>query len=224
MLQDPPVLHVFLAESLIIKAMHERKLYLELLTPSALEIVVAALLSVAILVVSNTTSLTYQLGTPDNRYYFRKLLNEYVGTAFGHLSQAAALGRITNFLIWAGAGAVTYLIIWLAFGSYVGLRNDVVVGTVYMSGSGTGHARYWAELIGRGLTRLGSVLLILLLAAVAVQVWYPLSIVMFRVWINDFTVPVNWVIMAEAFFGWMVVLHLGAVLLRLSMLRTRIFA
>lgn len=207
----------------IINRMHPRRLFLQLLVPSSLELFVNVLVAIAILLLSNITSLTTRIATPNNRLYFKGLFDNYTQAAFGQLGQSAVLARLTNFLIWAGAGAVVYLVVWLAFDSYTILRNDVVVGTTFTTVGRNGHTRYWRELIARGLTRLCAVLLILLLATVVMQVWYPLSILMFGTWVDDFTVGTHWAFMLEAFIGWIVVLHLGMIFLRLSLLRTRVF-
>jgi hypothetical protein len=203
--------------------MHPRRLFTQLLIPSGAELLVGTLVTSAILILSNITSLTALLGTPDSHYTFKGLVGSYTHAAFDQFGQSATLARLTNFLLWAGAGALVYLAVWLVFDSYTMIRNDVVIGTTYTSTYRNTRMRYWAELTVRSVVRVCAVLLILLVTAVAVQIWYPLSILMFGAWVNDFTVGIHWAYMLEAFVGWIIVLHLGTIFMRLSLLRTRVF-
>jgi len=203
--------------------MHPRRLFVQLLIPSGAELFLGVVAASAILILSNITSLAALLGTPDSHFTFKGVVGSYTHAALGQFGQSATLARLTNFLLWAGAGALAYLAVWLVFDSYTMIRNDVVIGTTYTSTYRNTHIRYWAELTVRSIVRVCAVLLILSLTTVVVQIWYPLSILMFGMWVSDFTVGLHWLYMLEAFAGWIVVLHLGTVFLRLSLLRTRIF-
>jgi len=143
--------------------------------------------------------------------------------AFGHIDSVGPLASVTAFLLWAGAGAIVYIIVWLIINAYIALHNDVVIGTTYISSDIHGRGKYWGLLTARGLFRGSAMILILLLTAGVMQVWFPLSIDMFKIWSSDFTASINWLYLSEAFFGWIVVLHVMVILFRLVMLRTRVF-
>jgi hypothetical protein len=202
--------------------MHPRHLFKDLLTPSALGCVLYAVTSVVILLGSNLTPLVYQLTIPDNQYYFSQLFHNYTSAAFSKLDQTQALGQVTTFLLWASVGAAVYIIIWMSLNSYIALRNDVVIGTTYTNFGESGRVKYWLEIIARSAFRLSAIFAILFTASVTIQIWYPISITMFGIWVNDYSIPLNWVLMLEAIAGWVVVLHLLVIFMRLMFLRTRI--
>lgn len=204
--------------------MHPRSIWRELFTPSLMGSFGYTLAAVLILVGSNVTSLVYKLTTPDNQYYFSRLFHDYASATFGKINENQTIGQITLFLVWASVGAAIYVVLWLGINIYVALHNDIVVGTSYTSVAVHGHAAYWAETTGRGLFRVCALLLLFLLVSITTQIWYPLSILMFRIWADNFYLLANWGLLLEAFLGWCVVLHVVVILLRLALLRTRIFA
>jgi hypothetical protein len=203
--------------------MSPHRLLRELLQPSLLGVFLYILASAAILTASTASSIIDQVTLPENRYYFGQLFHQYTGDALSRLDGVETLGRMTIFLVWASAGAAVYIVVWLLINAYIALHNDVVIGTTYTSINTHGHARYWGELTARGLFRGCAMVLILLIASGVMQVWFPLSITMFKVWSGDFIVPINWVYLLEAFVGWILVFHILTILLRLVLLRTRVF-
>jgi len=203
--------------------MHPNRMLRELLEPSIMSGSVYVFVTVAILIASTASSLVDQFTIPDNRYYFGQLIHQYSSDAFGRIDNVGPLASVTAFLVWAGAGAIVYVVVWLFINAYIALHNDVVIGTTYTSSGTHGRAKYWGELAARGLFRGCAMILMLLVVAGVVQVWFPLSIDMFKVWSGDFSVPISWLYVVEAFAGWMIVLHVLVILLRLVFLRTRVF-
>lgn len=203
--------------------MSRRHLWKELLTPSIGGTALYIALSSAVLIGSTFTPLLYHFTTPDNRFYFDELIRQYTSAMVTSFSQSALIGRITVALVWCGVGAAVYVLGWLLVNVYVIARNDIVIGTMFTSVDQRGHTTFWVELTARAAFRLSAIVLILLVAALTVQVWYPVSATMFSVWANGLGSPFGWALAFEAFWGWFILLHTGAVLLRLMLLRTRVW-
>src|SRR5690348_11684607 len=91
----------------------------ELLTPSFLSAALSFLFSTAILIGSNVTPVVYQVTTADNRRYFSLLYRQYVSTALMHLDSTERIGQVTLFLLWAGVGAMAYIVLWLSINTYI---------------------------------------------------------------------------------------------------------
>lgn len=192
--------------------------------PSTMSGLLYVITTAVILIGSNMTAIVYQVSTPDNQYYFGLLVHQYTDAVFSKLNQTELIGQITVFLVWASAGAAAYILVWFILDTYIVIHNDIVIGTTYTSVETHGHARYWIELCRRGLFRASAVLLILLLTSITVQIWYPLSVTMVGIWVTNVHLLPNWGLLLEAVLGWIVVLHIGVVFLRLVLLRTRVFA
>lgn len=194
----------------------------DLVSPSAMSGLLCAIASAAVLLVGNATTIIYQIGTADNQYYFNRLAHQYLNATFSRLNEAQLIGQLTVFLVWAGIGAALYVLLWLGVNSYIALHNEFVIGTTYTTVEAHGRLRYAMELGARGIFRACSIVLILLLAAMAVQVWYPIAATLFGIWVNNVSVLFDWAFLLEALIGWALVLHTFVILLRLVMLRTRV--
>lgn len=181
------------------------------------------LVTITILVVSSAAQIINQITTLDNRYYFDQLVHTYTSILFDSINRSALIGRVTLFLSWAGIGAIVYMLVWFSYNSYLAVRNDIIIGTKYTGFYRQSHTAFWTNLLARSSFRLCATLLLLLLTTIVVQIWYPVSVTIFKLWLNNLASPYDWLLLFEAFWGWFMALHIGVILLRLVLLRLRIF-
>jgi hypothetical protein len=193
-----------------------------LLSPSGMGWLLYTLVSLAILIGSTGTKLMEQLGLHAGLAQIFNLAGSYINSGLAYIDSNQAMGRLVLYIVWAGVGAIIYLLFWMCINVYIVLRNDLVIGTKFTSIQTHGHLKYWLETISRALVQLGAVLLVGLLTVIVAHVWYPVSVALFGAWIHDWSSASYWAALLTAVIGWMLVCHLYVVLARLALLRTRI--
>lgn len=195
-----------------------------LLIPTPNELTIYSLLSVAILAMANLhalLNLQLSAGTSDS---IGSIFHYYSTNVFGHIDQIEAIGRLTNVLIWAGVGAVAYIIVWGILAAFTGVENEFIEETSYTDVDGKHKQRFWQSFLSRGLFRAAALLLLLLLTSFAIQVLIPASALLVKIWLNHPASLRNCLYAVVGFLDIVVLMYLYTVLLRLIFMRTRVFA
>lgn len=139
------------------------------------------------------------------------------------LDETSQIANVTNALIWAAVGAVVYMIVWGIVSLTIAVRNEVTLEVAYTSVDKHGKLAHITEIAGRGLFRACAMLLIVFLTLVSTQIWYPVSIIMSKDFTNELGNLYSWELAIMSVVGWVFVFHFYVVLVRLAMLRTRLF-
>lgn len=195
-----------------------------LLIPTLNELIIYSILGVVILVVANLRvllNLQLSTGTSDS---IGSIFHFYSTNIFVHIDQVEAIGRLTNVLIWAGVGALAYMIVWGLLGAFTGVENEFIEETSYTEIDGKHQQRFWQSFVSRGLFRAAALLLLLLLTSFAIQVLVPASALLVKIWLNHPASLRNCLYALVGFLDIVVLMYLYAVLLRLIFMRTRVFA
>jgi hypothetical protein len=197
----------------------------QLLIPTLSEVIIYSLLSVGILALTNVKSiLDIPLLPQSASSSVGNIFHQYADSTFLRIDQVQAIGRLTNVLIWASVGAVTYIILWGISSLFVGVHNEMVVSMSYAE-IGRNHKKsFWTSELSRGIFRACSLLLILLLTSFAVQVLVPASTQMVKIWINQPANVKNCLYAVIGFLDVAILMYLYAVLLRLFFMRSRVFS
>jgi hypothetical protein len=195
-----------------------------LLAPSSLGVVLYCIATTVVLVGSVFSSLVSRFITFSNTPDAPALLHSYIRESLLSSTSYSILGPATTFVLWASLGAVVYLIAWSLVSVFIVARNDFVIGTKYTSIETHGHLLYWTEMATRLLVRLGAGLLIVILTAVVVGIWYPVSVTIIKTVVAGEAPSSYWFYGLVSIVGWLLVWHLYTVFVRLALLKTRIIS
>lgn len=197
----------------------------QLLIPTLSQLIIYSLLGAGILVLAN---LKLILGIPllpeSASSSVGNIFHQYADSTFLQIDQFQAIGRLTNVLIWASVGAITYIILWGISSFFVAAHNEVIMGMSYAE-IGRNHKKsFWSSEVAKGIFRGCVLLLILLLTSFAIQVLVPASVQLVKIWINQPTLPKNILYAVIGFLDMVVLMYLYTVLLRLFFMRARVFS
>jgi len=196
------------------------KSFLKLLQPSTVEFVVTFLFTMLILVISNSSTIFFSIVGNSENATLQTLVRQYTHQLTFQSSDV--FGRITTLLLWGFIGAVVYVLAWLAINAYISVRNDLVIGTFFVRPVNS-RRQYWFDTVGRLLLRLGAAIMLLFLVLWTMIAWLPASIELFHRYLAYIGILPYARTAIVAILGWLVILHLMVVLLRVVLLRIRIF-
>ncbi len=197
----------------------------QLLVPSLSELIIYSVISIVILAFYNLKPLLYTpLLAGSSSSSISSIFHQYADSTFVRIDQVGAIGRLTNVLIWASIGAITYMLVWAIFSVYVGVHNEVIMGTDYVEIGRNHRKSFWSSEISRGLFRGSVLLLILLLTSFSIQVLLPASAQMVSIWVKQLVSLKYCIYAIFGFVDLVILMHLYVVLLRLMFMRTRVFS
>lgn len=191
----------------------------KLLVPTPLELVVYSVLGAIILLAGNTQYLISSLLGTYETQSFNSLINDHLVS----VNSSELMGHFVNVFIWAVIGAVAYIIVWAIINSISGIHNDVIIGTEFTQYQPESRTHYWTAVMTRSIFRLAAGLLLIALSVFVVTLVYPVSITLVRWLIARPAALTNWLWMLVAILAWVLVFYLYTVLLRLLVLRSRVF-
>jgi hypothetical protein len=194
-----------------------------LLLPTVTELAGYFVSSIGIVLVGNIHSILSIFFVPQDNTSFQNFYHQYADVIFSHINRSNNAARFTNLIVWAGVGTLTYMIIWAIINAIVIVSNDITITTSYTQVNPSSKLYSVMNFTGQGLFRAGAGLLILVLTSLVALVWLPLSLQMVRWWLNNRLVLSNAEMALAAVAGWMVVIYLYTILLRLVFLRVRVF-
>ena len=174
----------------------------------------------AILVITNSSTIFLGIIGNSENATLQTLIKQYSHQLT--FPSGDIFGRITNLLIWGFVGALIYIAAWLAINAYIAVRNDVVIGTFFVRPANS-RKQYWFDMIGRFLLRLGAVFMLLFLVLWTIIVWLPASVELFHRYLAYIGILPYARSAIVAILGWLIILHLMVVLLRIALLRVRVF-
>lgn len=192
-----------------------------LLKPSAVGIVLYIVFGFILMLSTGVNNILDRFISQNNNEQMTSLIHNYTKLVMNIFSQSTIISKITIFLLWASVGAIAYILIWFLVNTFIDVGNDIIIGTHYVGGPKHVKAKYWSIFFVRSLLRGGGLLLLLVLT-ILVQVWHPISAVLLLKLLNHLTTPINWLLVVLSFIIWVLILHIYVVLIRLTLLRTRI--
>lgn len=137
------------------------------------------------------------------------------------LSQNDALGTYFLFGLWVGIGAVVYMLSWALITVLVDMSRDIRVSSSFIHPRSFHQSNYWLFVIGRNVVRIVAGITLIFYGVVWGTSFAP-------VWIQSFETlfAQGWTIHHSidaliAIIGVGLTLHIGAILLRVTLLRAR---
>lgn len=154
---------------------------LRVFKPSALESVFVVVLSVLVLAVSSFEQIISRFIIQDSvKQDFLQTLNNYSQLVLDALSTVSFLADVTTLLVWAGVGAVVYVLAWLIMSNIVDVSAHVLVSHRYVMPVTSSRREYWLIFLARKLFVISLALVMALYGVVIIQVVWPAVIVYFQ--------------------------------------------
>ncbi len=189
-----------------------------LFIPSAQEVLIYTFVALVVLAAGNLTHLVTSLSGVQT-VQISKLVQGQLD-ALPHANEV--LGRLSLALFWIAVGAVLYILLWAVANAVILFHNQRVYKTGYTHPSLINHS-HWAAAASRAVFRVAVLLLGLFYINTLINFLVPLGINLSRLFIDTFPKGTAWLAGAIAVGGLMLSLYLLPVLLRLFLLRPRVF-
>lgn len=132
------------------------------------------------------------------------------------------LPNLSSFILWAGVGALLYLLVWCAISILTYLRNDIVIAKLFHHPDNFSRAGYWSGIVIRSLARFAAGVVLLITALYVVKLgryWYGRGTLIgsHQQYLLDAK------IIALAMLSMLILGYLASIALRVIMLRRRVF-
>lgn len=147
--------------------------------------------------------------------------NDIVRSALTLTRSDDAWARVFLFGFWFLLGTLAYFLIWFTINLLVDTYNNILISAAFVHPRSFHQSDYWVAVTGRGLVRLSALIAFFFYALFWVLVLAP-------VWQGNFNTVIispastaGIVALATTLIGIAVSLHIGTILLRLVVLRSR---
>lgn len=189
-----------------------------LFLPSWAEFGVYTVLSLIMLVFGSFTVIRSWLGIGNDTLQLSELVPFTV-------NQSSVMPSLATALFWSGVGSVVYILMWLVSNMLIAVRNDVVAVEDFIKPTHAPKvqsARF--EFIESMLLRLAALVAIVGFSVITISILLPLYLGMFRSAVLHWQDITRLLDGAIGLLGLAVVFHFFVVLVRLLLLRVRIFS
>jgi hypothetical protein len=136
------------------------------------------------------------------------------------MSQSDDLGTLFIFGLWVLIGTVVYLLSWVLITILIDLSRDVEVASSFVHPRSFHQSDYWISVIVRGSIRLAGAAALIIYGSIWATSFAPVWIISFESLFAQGASPNNLLDAAAAIVGVGLTLHLGAILLRVALLRS----
>lgn len=140
-------------------------------------------------------------------------------TLFGFFNGADSWGRIFLFGLWFLIGTITYIVAWSIITMLIDISNDIKVSNSFVHPNSFHKSDYWLSIMSRGLLRASAGVALLFYGIFWVAAFAPVWVASFQSTFGHGFSGDSAVDFIVALVGIALTLHVGAMLLRLMLLR-----
>lgn len=138
---------------------------------------------------------------------------------FSWFNQTDGWGRFFLFGFWFFIGTVTYVIAWSIITTLIDLKNDIEVSSAFVHPKSFHQSDYWVSIASRAVVRGASGIALVFYAVFWVAALGPAWLQSVRALFGGATTE-HLIDFVTALIGIALTLHIGAILLRLTLLRS----